>query len=311
MTDMAITAIAPWLGSKRSLAPLIVRELGPHHAYFDVPCGSLAVVFEKPPSPQETAVDLHGDLTNLAFVLQNIDQAEALYDRLSRTLFADGVLDRARAYLRDAGDLPLDAPADPERAYWYFIQAWAGRNGVAGALRDAWQLCVRWTPGGGGATTRWRNAVESIPAWHTRLRHVVILRRDLFKVIPKIPDDMPGKVALYCDPPYTLASRSGDNNGGYKHDFTDFGGGLLPDDHTRLRDELRRFDPGSKPRSRVVVSYYDDPRIRDLYEGWTVVECYRHKNLHTQNARRSGVSKAPEILIINGPSYTAADAAEG
>lgn len=66
----AITAIAPWFGGKRNLAPAIVEELGPHRGYWEPFCGSLAVLLAKPRVSQETANDLHGDLINLARVLQ-------------------------------------------------------------------------------------------------------------------------------------------------------------------------------------------------------------------------------------------------
>lgn len=305
-TAPKITAIAPWLGSKRTMAEAIIDLLGPHSAYFEPFAGSLAVLLAKPPAQQETACDLHGDLTNLGFVLQDRVMAETLYDRLARSLFTETLLDRARAFLREHGELPPDHPADPERAFHYFVQAWAGRNGVAGSLRDSWQICVRWTPGGGAATTRFYNAVESIPAWHARLRHVVILRRDAFSVIEKIPHELKTKwgaaqqkIAVYLDPPYMHATRSGENNGGYRHDFTDYGGGILADDHDRLAEALSRF-AGSRT-TRVVVSYYDHPRLADLYPppAWRIIGHTRHKHLHVQNKRGASRSEAPEVLIVN------------
>lgn len=38
---MKISAIAPWFGSKRTLAPRIVEVLGEHRAYWEPFCGSL------------------------------------------------------------------------------------------------------------------------------------------------------------------------------------------------------------------------------------------------------------------------------
>lgn len=40
---------------------------------------------------------------------------------------------------------------------------------------------------------------------------------------------------------------------------------LIDDDHARLAKELLRFK-----RARVVVSYYDDPRLAELYPDWTI-----------------------------------------
>jgi len=84
----AIKAVAPWFGGKRTLGETIAAEFGPHRAYWGLCCGSLAVEFAKEPSTMETCIDMHGDLTNLAFVLQAEDSAIELYARLSRTLLS-------------------------------------------------------------------------------------------------------------------------------------------------------------------------------------------------------------------------------
>lgn len=216
---MKITAISPWYGCKRTLAPRIIAELGPHANYFEPFCASLSIILAKEPAKQETVCDLHREVTNLAWILQDARTAAALYDRLTRTLFCEELLIESREVL-------LRCDADPEeRAYWFFIHSWAGRNGTAGSARMNFKIAVRWTSGGGSPTIRFRNAIESIPAWHDRLRNVVVLNRDAFDVIPRIPDE-PG-VAIYCDPPYLHSTRSGDNDGGYLHDFDECDGGLF------------------------------------------------------------------------------------
>ncbi len=78
---MKIKAIAPWFGGKRTMAPTIVEELGPHNSYWDIFCGSCAVLFAKEPSGHEHVNDLHGDLINLARVLQREELAVKLYER--------------------------------------------------------------------------------------------------------------------------------------------------------------------------------------------------------------------------------------
>jgi len=290
---MKITAISPWYGSKRTLAPRIVAELGKHESYFDPFCGSLAVVLAKVASRQETVCDLHGELTNLAWILQDAATAGELYDRLVRTLFCESLLQKSREILQ-RGDA---SPAD--RAYWFFIHSWCGRNGTAGSARMNFQVAVRWTAGGGSPTVRFRNAIDSIPAWHERIRNVVILNRDAFDVIPRIPDD--AGVAIYCDPPYLHSTRNGDGDGGYRHDFEEYDGLFSDhDDHAKLAGELSRF-----ALARVVVSYYAHPRLLSLYPSgrWTHLDCTMNKNLHVQNRRGAAKADAPEVLIVNGPSY--------
>lgn len=74
------------------------------------------------------------------------------------------------------------------------------------------------------------------------------------------------------------------------HDFQDA-------DHGRLADALKRFT-----KARVVVSYYDDPRLDRLYADWTKLDCGRAKSLSVQGQRGSVSQKAPEVLLINGPA---------
>lgn len=307
-TAPQITAIAPWFGGKRSLAPEIVAELGPHTQYFEPFCGSMAVLLAKDPSQKETVNDLHGDLINLARVLQTETAAESLYSRLQSVLFSEDLLIQAGQILSSAdSELLLDDlshmrpqnVAAIERAYWYFLASWMGRNGTAGTARQDYQIAVRWTKGGGSPTVRWRNAVESIPAWHARLKNVVILRRDAFSILDRF-EDVAG-TAIYCDPPYHAVTRSkgatkNGRGGKYQHEF-EHGGGLFDDDHKRLAEILRGYR-----NARIVVSYYDCERIRELYNGWTFVEHTRQKHLHAQNGRGARPKEAPEVLIINGPS---------
>jgi len=306
---MKVTAIAPWFGGKRTMAPAIVRELGNHTQYFEPFCGSMAVLFAKQPSRQETVNDLHGDLINLARVLQHPQAAPELYERLQTVLFSEHFLHEADEHLDDESSLSLilahKPPEDPvsiERAYWYFLASWMARNGVAGTALREYQAAVRWTRGGGSPTIRFRNAVESIPAWHQRLRNVVILRRDGLEICDRFEDCE--ETAIYVDPPYIASSRSGygihDRGSKYKHEFH-HDDPLCGDDHQRLRDILAGYK-----RARIVVSYYDCPRIRQLYEGWTFVAHTRQKHLHAQNGRGARPKQAPEVLIINGPSYAPA-----
>jgi hypothetical protein len=56
----------------------------------------------------------------------------------------------------------------------------------------------------------------------------------------------------------------------------------------------------------VVISYYEHEMLNELYRGWTFVSCPVTKSLVNQGARMRDCEPtiAPEILIINGESYT-------
>lgn len=277
-----IKALAPWFGGKRTLGETIAAEFGPHRAYWGLCCGSLAVEFAKYPATMETCIDMHGDLTNLAFVLQAENLAVELYGRLSRTLLSRELFLKSSEVIRGAAP-PVGVGPDVDRAYHYFICSWFGRNGVAGTSNYNAGFCMRYTKNGGHAATRFTSAVDSIPPWHSRLRTMTIIHADIFDHLPRI-EDATG-VVIYVDPPYLVKGAK------YLHDFTEAS-------HVRLASELGRFK-----KTRVIVSYYADPRLAEMYSGWTVRKLKASKALVNQGMRdKGGAVEAPEVLLINGPS---------
>ena len=124
--------------------------------------------------------------------------------------------------------------------------------------------------------TRFQNSKAGL-----RRKRPNILRGDGIELCEKIIDE--GGIAIYADPPYVVGDE-------YLHGFTE-------DDHVRLATALRRFR-----KTRVVVSYYDCPLVRELYAGWTIREIPLSKNMGYKMRGGPNDEIAPEILIINGPS---------
>lgn len=282
---MRLKAIAPWFGSKREMAPTIITALGPHRSYWEPFCGSMAVLLAKPKRRLETVNDLHGDLINLARVVRDPVAGKAL-ERHTRLVFCgDDEVAAANKLIRSA---PCGDALSVKRAAAFMIASWQSRNGEAG-LRESKttrKLCVRWGNSGGSPGTRWFSAVRSIAHWRKRLETTTILRRDGFEVIENIADE--AECVIYVDPPYIVKS------GTYEHDFAEA-------DHERLRGLLGRFK-----KSRVVVSYYDHPTVRKLYDGWHFQNCSKNKSLgNTSPLKQKGKTTiAPEVLIINRPTHS-------
>ncbi|WP_162271916.1 DNA adenine methylase [Gemmata sp. SH-PL17] len=274
---MGITALAPWYGSKRTLADRIIHHVGPHSAYWEPFCGSMAVLFAKEPSRQETVNDLHGDLINLARIVADPKLAPELEWRLRRTLVHEGLYRETIAWLKN----PEADREGVERAYRYFVRSWMGMNGVAGTAVRC-NFARRFTSNGGCPAVRFASAVDSLPWWHQRLRHVAIYQGDAIDLCEKI-EDKEG-TAIYLDPPYLEKSDE------YVHDFAD-------PDHLRLATTLRRFT-----KTRCVVSYYDHPKLVELYPGWHKIDL--HINRAMANANRAKTSLAPEVLLVNQAPIT-------
>lgn len=275
-----IKAILPYFGGKRSMAAKIVEALGAHKIYWSPFCGSMAVLFGKAPCEMETVNDLHRDLINLAKVIQEKDLGFKLYDKLCRTLYSEELFCEAKE--RWISATQTNGPPDIERAYDYFVASWMGLNGVSGTARYNYCFAMRWCRGGGQGATRWQSVVSSMPAWHERLRNVVIIRRDAFEVLENIKDD--SDTAIYCDPPYF------DKSDKYVHDFED-------SDHKRLAEALKRF-----VHAQVVVSYYDCPQVRELYEGFEIIslkKSYASLRNATTGPKKKQRKEQTEVLIVN------------
>jgi DNA adenine methylase len=291
--EMKITALAPWFGGKRTLAPTIIAEAGPHNSWWEPFCGGISIILQKPRARQEVLNDAHGDLTNLAIVVAS-DRWVELYSRSIAALYSEGFYESCLTEIQKPDHPEFASCADDvsdaslRRAFAYLVLSWMGRNGAAGTERISYQFTLRYTNKGGDSATRWRQVSESIPAWHERLRGVVISRRCGIELAEKI-DDAPGTV-IYCDPPYL------DEGDAYLHKFS--AAGMFGDDHLRLAEALR-----AKKHARVIVSYYDHPRLADLYPGWTVRKLTVGKALAAQNKRGANREQAPEVLLINGRAF--------
>lgn len=300
--DPKIKALAPWFGGKRTLGATIAAEFGPHRAYWGLCCGSLAVEFAKEPATMEACIDMHGDLTNLAFVLQDETLAVELYSRLTRTLLSREIFLESAKVIREIPAPAGDAVRDVDRAYHYMIVSWFGRNGVSGTSSYNAGFCMRYTKNGGHAATRFTSAVDSIPPWHHRIRAMTIVRDDILLHLPRI-EDADG-VVIYIDPPYLVKGAK------YLHDADDsllivrqilgITSTNIPKFawHMALARLVNRFQ-----KTRVVVSYYDHELLAELYPGWTIRRLKASKSLVNQGMRDTGGSvEAPEVLLINGPS---------
>ncbi len=298
----AITALAPWFGGKRRMAPAIVRQLcwDPERQvervpdYFAEPfCGSMAVSMAMPKVQTHLVSDLHRELIGFAEVLAG-PNGPALVARCERTLCCESIYDDACKQIeRFRGMRPYlpDTQSAFDRAWAFYVAAWLGPNGLIGTEHNA-RFCARFGPGGGSPAKRFQSAADSLPWFMERLREMVILNRDAFEVIGSI-QDKPG-VAIYIDSPYTRETRV---SGEYVHEFEDKQGATMfgaEDDHDRLAAALGRFK-----HARIVVSYEDCDRVRELYAGWDVIDMGQHKN--TSNAAKAGRSsdQAPEVLLIN------------
>jgi DNA adenine methylase len=275
--------LAPWYGSKRSIAKAIIEQIGKHKFYWEPFCGSMAVLMQKPRCEMETVNDLNGDLINLARIIQSEQLADQLYQKLSRTLFAEQFFNESKERWRSDERDFFDEP-DIDRAFDFFIVSWMGLNGISGTMKYDMSFAMRWKGGGGQGGRRFASVIDSIPAWHQRIKELVIVRKDAFYLFENISDDV--DTVIYCDPPYLTKSCK------YQYDFES-------PDHGRLADALKRFK-----KARVFLSYYDHPKLKELYPDWQRLAIGTNRT-GLKNAAKANQVPAPsktkntELLLLN------------
>lgn len=285
-----INALAPWFGGKRTMAPMIADQVAAPgiKRVWVLFAGSMAVELALPEGIKIITNDKHRFIVNLASVIRDPVLGPKLYRRLRRTPFSSSVYEEARTRIK-LGWSGLD------ESYAYFVVAWMGMNGFSGTKKELDKpFAVRYTSNGGDPAKRFKSAVESIREWSRRMRDWTILNGCGVELAEKIEDK--AGTAIYADPDYL------EEGAAYKHSLSRLGA-TKEEGHQRLAAALNRFK-----QTRVVVSYYADDRLAELYPGWNILEVDAGKQL-SQSSRRDakGKTKAPEVLLCNQPFISQGD----
>jgi len=270
MSSPKITALAPWYGSNRMLAPIVGERLKGCR-WVGVPFAGGMSELRCIDAPTLLVNDLHKHVINLARCVGSIDIVVELASRLSRTAFHPDQLEVSRRFVYECQRV-FD-PYDIEAAFHYFVCCWMGRSGLAGT-DDEFKggLPIRWTSSGGDSNVRYRSAIKSLVAWSRIMRRCNFTVMDFRDFLGKCKDQP--QHGIYCDAPFPDAGDS------YRHKFTE-------QDHRVLRDTLALYD-----ETLVLIRYRDHPLIRELYpqSRW---------NWEHLDGRNSANNSTPEVLISN------------
>lgn len=289
MSQMKITALAPWYGGNRALAETVGDQLG-KLGWVGVPFAGGMPELAQIRARAGVANDLHRHLINMARVVRSDALVEQMFELVEPLLYHPDEYESAqrRCIEREkrreipAGGLFGEAAlirddADVQWAADYFVCCWMGRGGSAGQEWEFQQkIATRWTASGGGSARRWRSAIDSLRAWNRVLQSWEFTCLDAFSFLDMVPDRE--DQGLYVDSPWPVGGEQ------YLHRFTD-------QDQRRLARKLMTFE-----KVRVVIRYGDHPLIRELYSDpkWTWIE--------QESCNQEG-NMISEVLIINGPRF--------
>jgi DNA adenine methylase len=238
-----LTTLKPpfvYFGGKTTIAPQIATLLPPHEHYVEPFGGSLALLLAKLPAPAETVNDLAGDLVHFWKTLRERS------DDLER---ACALTPHSRAEHQLSYEPAED---DLERARRTWVRLTQGR---AGQLRQRTGWRFRADAGSTGMASL-SGYVRQLHPIAQRLARVSIECRpaiDVIRAYGQYPHAL-----IYADPPYPASVRTHDAKGGnvYVHEMR------RDDEHRELGDALRSC------RCAVVLSGYDCPLYRELFDGW-------------------------------------------
>jgi len=236
-------AVLKYPGSKRRIAPWIVKRIPKHHAYLEPFAGSLAVLFNKPPSPIEMVRDIDNNVVNVFQCIKKDSQ------RLASII---GMTPYARKVYDDTFELPV--PVDEfERAVWFLIQCWQGHGFRTNGYKVGWKNDVQGREDM-YACKNWYRLPNWIVEITDRLKQVQIDNAPFNEIIPRFKFK---NVFIYCDPPYILSTRSGKQ---YKHEMSN-------DEHVELLELLLQH-PGP-----VILSGYENDLYNSILKDWRKDYC--------------------------------------
>jgi len=282
METMTIRALAPWFGSNRLLSSHVAEELVGCR-WVGVPFGGGMSELNDIPASTIVVSDLHRNVINLANVLKDPYMGPRLIRQLKREAFHPLTLAESQEWCKRRTDRPALDNRDIEAARYFFICCWMGRSHKSGTVDEFnGGISTRWNSNGGDSNLRYRSAVRSLNGWRRVFQRCSFVCMDAFEFMDRCIDD--SNTGVYCDPPFP---GPGDK---YRHSFSDA-------DHQRLALRLAEFDS-----ARVVCRFYDVPMIRELYPerlGWI---------WRRLTGRKQTNEDAPEVLILNGPSFISSSA---
>ncbi len=236
-------------GGKRYLAERLVDLMPAHTHYVEPFAGGLAVLFAKSCNGvSEVVNDLDGRITTFWQVLQDEDLFARLKRRLEAIVFNEAEWRAARSYFA-APCKRLTRTEMVERAAQFFVLC---RQSMSGRCKDFTPLTRNRTRSGmNEQASSWLNAIDGLPAIHTRLKRVVVLNRPALEVIRT--QDGPG-VLFYLDPPYVPESRvSKDAFGAFD---------MTVEQHEELLDAITGL------QGMVMISGYASPLYDSRLTGW-------------------------------------------
>ncbi len=240
-----IKAILKYPGSKWRIAEWIISYFPKHHSYLEPFAGSLAVLFNKPPSDIETVNDLDLNIVNLFQCIREDP------DRLAKIVEATPY----SRYEYDQMYYADDPECKYEKARRFLVKCWQGHGYRVNQYKVGWKNDVQGRERA-YAMKHWSDLPDRVLLAAERLKHVQVECMPAIELIKRFRFP---KVLIYCDPPYLMSTRTSHVKRQYSAEM------LTEQDHIELLEVLMQH-PGP-----VVISGYESKLYREMLDdrGWS------------------------------------------
>ncbi len=252
-----------WFGGKSKQAEYIISKM-PHHKVYIEPFGGAAhVITQKWRINHEVYNDIDGVVVN--FIMQSIENTEELIERCSAIPYSRELYERYRQE-----ELPRD-PLEQAVRFFYLNRSAISKGNSEAVPKTGWRHS---TTSSQNPAMGYVNACQIIRKFAKRMQGVMIERLDFRTIIEKYDSE---EALFYVDPPYVGREKF-------------YAGGFTLQDHYELGKLL------NSARGKVILSYYDDPIIDEIYGNWNIE---RHEAFKQAVGGQNVGGVAEELLIMN------------
>lgn len=252
-----------WFGGKSKYAEHIISKFPQHRVYVEPFGGAAHVIAQKPRMTHEVYNDIDGNVVN--FLMEVRKDPERM-----------GKACESIPYSRQIYETWKKEPLPEqtfERAvrFFYMNRSGISQGNAKEVASTGWRHSTR---SGSNPATGYISACKLFESFADRMQGVMIENDDFKKIIAKYDDE---SALIYVDPPYVGREKY-------------YAGGFTEQDHRDLAEML------NKAKGKVIISYYSDPLIKELYGDWysETFEAYK------QVVGGEGLgTEAEELLLMN------------
>ncbi|MCF6449484.1 DNA adenine methylase [Bacillus sp. MMG021] len=224
-----------WFGGKGRYADHIINKMPAHKVYVEPFGGAAHVIANKPQMGHEVYNDIDGHVVN--FLMQVRKDPKAMQQACESIPYSRALYEKWKTE-----DYPQN---DFDRAvrWFYMNRSGISKGNVEEVPQTGWRHSTQsgQNPAGG-----YISACAAFESFANRMKGVMIECKDFRNIIEKY--DSPDTL-FYVDPPYVGRERF-------------YAGGFNEEDHRELARLLNQV------KGKVVLSYYDDPLILEIYPNW-------------------------------------------